>query len=315
VLGKAAGPLGVVFFLNTNFWIVGLNIRYANISSLIIFILVIIAQLLLVFFSHDLSNEFDLKDKLLNSVDSDENKEVKLTERKNRKNVDSDINDDCNRNQYDHLTDTENNTKRLSSIQLLSKAMKDVDVIFLLVSVFVEETMAHMMALLVPVVIIEKLNYSRGTVDIVFIIQLLSFSIIFIIMYLAKLNEVDSTLEGWFVGILFISGVTIVSKNFGYMLNIAILTIALTFVDVFDLNLNVFFSVSLANLVQSKYQSFMESISIEVHVLATIAGSMLVPVAAQYSTEVGCTLIVTSWVILMLTFINRQKYTNIKIKI
>ena len=51
----------LMFFQNVDIYIYGLHIRYGNINAIFIIALSIIVQLLVVFFVHDLSKEYDLK--------------------------------------------------------------------------------------------------------------------------------------------------------------------------------------------------------------------------------------------------------------
>jgi len=65
-----------------------------------------------------------------------------------------------------------------------------------------------------------------------------------------------------------------VSVKFSYAVNVFLLIMVLVFLDVAGLKVRVFLSVSLSTLVQSKHQSFMDSIRIQVNFFACLLGAI-----------------------------------------
>ena len=72
-LGHSLAPIAVISLQNINFWIGNIHITYANISGLIVLGLVMILQLLVTFYAHDLSSEYDLKGNEFNEADYHKN--------------------------------------------------------------------------------------------------------------------------------------------------------------------------------------------------------------------------------------------------
>ena len=83
IFGFSIGPVVPTIFANVDFWIGGVHIAYGNISGLIVLMLLIVLQVLIVSFSHNLSREYDLKQNneeltKMNEIDvNDENDEHK----------------------------------------------------------------------------------------------------------------------------------------------------------------------------------------------------------------------------------------------
>lgn len=61
LLGYACGPCLSIFCFKTDFWIGSIHITYANVIGPILFVICCITMVFVIFFTHDLSREYDMK--------------------------------------------------------------------------------------------------------------------------------------------------------------------------------------------------------------------------------------------------------------
>ena len=70
--GFSIGPVIPTIFEKVDFWIGGVHIAYGNISGLVVLMLLIVLQILIALFSHNLSKEYDLKQNTQESTKTNE---------------------------------------------------------------------------------------------------------------------------------------------------------------------------------------------------------------------------------------------------
>jgi len=107
----------------------------------------------------------------------------------------------------------------------------------------------------------------------------------------------------------------IVSPKLSFTLNVILLVVVQTLVEVALLKMNVFLSSILASLVQSKYQSFMESIRFTIYQTGAIVGSLIAAGSIAFLTEVYGTFIVISVIFFIMTLFKRNSLLENKIRI
>jgi len=356
--GKAAGTLLVVLFLNTNFFVGSIHIRYANISSLIIFCLTCFAQFLVLLFVHDLSKELDLKEFSIteNSLDSIKIKIINEKQTLFNQNSNSNVNgylfedsrdiaaDDEDTNiatkpfktkpvssfsediclieyndTHNILSSSKSNDEEIESeqspLQLLYKIITDIDIIFIMVSTFFGEMVIQVVVLTIPVVVIDKLNYTKETVNIIMAIQLVGFTTLVLILYFFKLSLVNNGILSWVITIAFTTCALIVSVKLTYDVNVFLLIMMLVFMDVAGLKQRVFLSVTLITLVQSKYQSFMESIRLQINFIGCLFAALLLSKFLEDFQVFHVTTLVIMVVFLFLTWYRRNTFRNLTVRI
>jgi len=353
VFGKASGTLLVALFLNTDFFLGSIHIQYANISSLIIFCLTCFAQLLVVLFVHDLSKELDLKEFSI-SENSLENIEITIINDKqallnqnsnsNAKEYqaiagnDEDTNiatrpfqtkpaasfseDIClieyNDNQ-NILSSSKINDEEIESQESLSKFLykiiTDVDILFIMASTFFGDMIFQVTVMSMAVVVIDNLDYTKETVNIIMALQLFGFLILVLILYFLKLSLVNSFILSWIMIIAYLTCTLIVSAKFSYAVNVFLLTMVLVLTDVASLKSRTFQSVSLLTLVQSKYQSFMESIRIQINLIACLFAALILPKVLEDLQVFHVTTLVIIVVFLFLTWYRRNVFRNFTVRI
>jgi len=302
VFGKAVGPVFIIFFLNTNYYIDTIHVGYDNISAVIIFVLVVLAQVLFYFVATDLSKEYDRKKEQLNDSCLKEDMIQELKE-DTAKNLNSD------------KSIKEHEIKRKSVIQLYKFILKDRDVFFIMLSSFWHWVIVQMIILVIPVIILENLHYYKSTVNIVMAAQLFSFCLMLLVLYFFKFKQVTSGLYSWILTIASLAVTIIVSPKLSFTLNVILLVVVQTLVEVALLKMNVFLSSILASLVQSKYQSFMESIRFTIYQTGAIVGSLIAAGSIVFLTEVYGTFIVISVIFFIMTLFKRNSLLENKIRI
>jgi len=273
---------------------------------LLFFCLVVLAQILVYFFATDLSKDYDLKDfDEKESTSSDDNESTSSNE--NQKFL---LKEDSNENiPANGLVKEENENlkiKKKSSKQLFKTIIEDKDVFFIIISTLCHYSTVQIIVLVVPVIILENLHYYKSTVNVVMAAQLVSFGVMLLLLYLFKFKQVTNGLYSWILTIASLAITIIVSTKLSFTLNVVLLTAVLTFMEVAVLKLHVFFATTLASIVQSRHQSFMDSIRFQTCRVGSVVGSMIAAVSMSYITEVYGILIAISVILFFVTLYKRK---------
>jgi len=204
---------------------------------------------------------------------------------------------------------------RKSPWQLFSKIFTDIDILFIMASTFFGEMIIQMTILILPVVVIDNLDYTNETVNIIMAIQLVGFLTLVLILHFLKLSLVNSGILSWILNIAFLTCALMVSVKFSYAVNVFLLILVLVFLDVAGLKVRVFLSVSLSTLVQSKHQSFMDSIRIQVNFFACLLGAIALSKALGSLQVFYVTSLVIMVVFLALTWYRRNVIRNFTVRV
>lgn len=169
-----------------------------------------------------------------------------------------------------------------------------------------------MMVLTVPVLILEKLTYSKETVNLVMAVQLVFYLLLIGILYFIKVNIVINGIIGWISSIIAITFTLVLSTNSSYAVNVVLLISIMTLIELSILKIRVFLSLSLAFMVHSRYQSFMDGLRVQISFIACIIGCLLAGVAIKYNYAMLYLLLALSIFMLLFTLYRRNVLFNLE---
>lgn len=307
---KAAGPLLVIFFLNTNFNIGPINIRYSNVSAAILFCLVSLLQVAICVFVHDISRETQYENQY---DDNEKTDKSNLSDEKIEKEVVNEFDEDHILQDDESLI---NNTNvRKSPYDLLLHVIYDFDLLFIMFSAFCEGLQTQLVVLSVPVIILERLEYSKQTVNIVMAVQLFFFLVFLAVFYFMKARADASGIIGCVANVVALCLILCMSKQLPYRLNVVLAICTLTLQEVSTLKLRVFMSASLASMVDAKYQSFLDGFRLQMIFLGSMAGGVLAGIAVRYLAQVVHFSLALSILVLILTLVKRKVFKDPRTRI
>ena len=258
----------LLFFEKVDIHIGGFHIRYGNINAIFIIVMTIIIQVLAVFYAHDLSMEYDLKQEEATQSKKSEHEEIKMVKNEERKGL-------LVENRFGHLK----NMKRLFT---------SFDVVLSYFLTFLFGYAELTMLKYIPIVVLTKLNYSIIVLNIGLLANsLLSIAIIVFLVrvYITSKSAYYACLIAFLsmivVGFLFL----LMNPTNSYTVNWILAMLVYTIFSDFYLADDVFLVCITAKLVKSDIQSFAESFRLSFkHIASVLAGLSIEIVADYYKT-------------------------------
>ena len=224
-LGHSIAPVAIISLQNINFWIGSIHITYANISGLIMLGLVMILQLLVTFYAHDLSSEYDLKE-----------------------------------NEFNEADDHKNSSS--TSISVLKDIFTNWQTLLMIVLTLVSVVPSLVRAL--PVFILEILHYSESVVNMSFAFFSAISIVIALVLVTHKVSAEGSYYLGTLslIALMLISPIMLtLSMNFrNHGADITLLAFMIILMSLFRLGETMFAQITLAKLTRSSNQTYVESI-------------------------------------------------------
>ena len=259
----------LIFFDKVDIHIGGFHIQYGNINAIFIIVMTIITQILAVFYAHDLSMEYDLKQEEATQSKKSEYEEIKMVKNEEeRKGL-------LVEHRFGHLK----NMKRLFT---------SFDVVLSYFLTFLFGYAELTMLKYIPIVVLTKLNYSIIVLNIGLLANsLLSIAIIVFLVrvYITSKSAYYACLIAFLsmivVGFLFL----LMNPTNSYTVNWILAMLVYTIFSVFYLADDVFLVCITAKLVKSDIQSFAESFRLSFkHIASVLAGLSIEIVADYYKT-------------------------------
>ena len=259
----------LIFFDKVDIHIGGFHIQYGNINAIFIIVMTIITQVLAVFYAHDLSMEYDLKQEEATQSKKSEYEEIKMVKNEEeRKGL-------LVEHRFGHLK----NMKRLFT---------SFDVVLSYFLTFLFGYAELTMLKYIPIVVLTKLNYSIIVLNIGLLANsLLSIAIIVFLVRVCITSKsayyacLIAFLSMIVVGFLFL----LMNPTNSYTVNWILAMLVYTIFSVFYLADDVFLVCITAKLVKSDIQSFAESFRLSFkHIASVLAGLSIEIVADYYKT-------------------------------
>jgi len=210
---------------------------------------------------------------------------------------------------------TPNKLQIKTAKQLGESFLKDKHMVFLFLSAFLQGVISQMIFSAIPIIIIENLHYFKSTVNVVMALQLLGFAIMLSILYFIKMERVMNGVIGWILNITSLATTIVISKHFSFTVNVVLLICILIFIEVSIIKIRVFVVTSLATFVDSRYQSFANSIRVQTSYIGIIVGSLVASSSAKYVKEYFGTFLVLITIFLFVTINKRNILGNNKIRV
>ena len=244
----------------------GFHIQYGNINAIFIIVMTIIIQVLAVFYAHDLSMEYDLKQEEATQSKKSEYEEIKMVKNEEeRKGL-------LVGHRFGHLK----NMKRLFT-------SFDVVLSYFLTFLFGYAELTMLKYILT--VVLTKLNYSIIVLNIGLLANsLLSIAIIVFLVrvYITSKSAYYACLIAFLsmivVGFLFL----LMNSTNSYTVNWILAMLVYTIFSVFYLADDVFLVCITAKLVKSDIQSFAESFRLSFKHIASILAGLSIEIVADY---------------------------------
>ena len=264
-LGYSLAPIAVISLQSVNLWVGSIHITYANITSLIVLGLVMIQQLLVTLFAHDLSSEYDLKEKEFNEEDVHKNPSA-------------------------------------TSVAVMKDIFTHWQTMLMIVLTFVSVAPSLVPAL--PVFIMEILQYSESVVNMSFAVLGVTSIIIALVLVTQKISPIGSYYLGTlsFLALMFISPImlTLLMNVPNHCVDITLLAFIVILMSLFRLGETMFTHITLAKLTRSSNQTYVESIR---QIARTIGDFMGVLLTVHYMSNLLTFCLITSIVSSLLVFI------------
>ena len=255
----------LLFFEKVDIHIGGFHIQYGNINAIFIIVMTIIIQVLAVFYAHDLSMEYDLKQEEATQSKKSEYEEIKMVKNEERKGL-------LVENRFGHLK----NMKRLFT---------SFDVVLSYFLTFLFGYAELTMLKYIPIVVLTKLNYSIIVLNIGLLANsLLSIAIIVFLVrvYVTSKSAYYACLIAFLsmivVGFLFL----LMNPTNSYTVNWILAMLVYSMFSVFYLADDVFLVCITAKLVKSDIQSFAESFTLSFKHIASILAGLSIEIVADY---------------------------------
>ena len=250
-LGLCPTVVILMVFQNVDIYICGLHIRYGNINTTFIIALSAIAQLLAVFFVHDLSKEYDLKQiETMNTLGKDELRH-----------------------------------KRLGCTDKIRRLFSSLDVILSYYLTFLFGYAEITMLKYIPIIILTKLSYSVNFLNIGLLIT--SLSCVIIIGIVIKMNIttkvayaicITAFLAMIINGIIFL----FMKPTNTYQTNWILAILVYMCFSIFYLADEVYLVCIVAKLVKSDIQGFAESFRLSCKHISSVLAGISIEVVARY---------------------------------
>ena len=255
----------LLFFEKVDIHIGGFHIRYGNINAIFIIVMTIIIQVLAVFYAHDLSMEYDLKQEEATQSKKSEYEEIKMVKNEERKGL-------LVENRFGHLK----NMKRLFT---------SFDVVLSYFLTFLFGYAELTMLKYIPIVVLTKLNYSIIVLNIGLLANsLLSIAIIVFLVrvYVTSKSAYYACLIAFLsmivVGFLFL----LMNPTNSYTVNWILAMLVYSMFSVFYLADDVFLVCITTKLVKSDIQSFAESFRLSFKHIVSILAGLSIEIVADY---------------------------------
>ena len=279
-VGLCPTSIILIFFGKIDINVGGLHIQYGNISSIFLIALAIIIQALTVFYVHDLSKEYDLKQEEVEKV---ENSQSLLKE------------------------ETPNHVKKLQRLF----ASFDVVLSYCLALIFGYAEVS--MLKYIPVVILTKLGYSVAVLNIgLFLQSLMSIGVIVVIVRVSINSKtayyicIVAFLAMIIMGFVFM----LLKPTNTYTINWILAMLVYILFSVFYLAEDVFLLCITAKLVKSDIQSFAESFRMSCRSLALMLAGLSIDMIVHYYSIFYLTLSVLILILLGLMVYRRGTLQN-----
>ena len=242
LLGYSLAPVLVILLQRSNFWIGNIHITYANVTGVVILGFVILLQVLIILFAHNLSAEYDLKG---NEPDEEEL----------------------------------NRSSSSTSLGILKDIFTHRETFLVIAYTFAMELPCLLRAL--PVFIISIIHYEESFVNMVVgLYGAITIIISMVLITIRILSPEVSYYLGNFslLALMFISPIMLTLSmnipNYGVNITLLILTVALT--ALYYMGDNLFTQVTMIKLTRSSNQSYVESIRQIVKRIGDIIGSLII---------------------------------------
>ena len=278
-LGMVAGPLITACFLNIDIRIGGFHIKYENISGWLLLIGTVIAQIGVIFFSYDLSREFDLKDDII--ALEDETKMFIQTAVVGISNP-SDLNAKEIKpiHNFNKALETDLKGKELkyreSWFVVLYNVIITFDPIVLLTMTFYANYFEIAVYRLLPIIIIEQLKYPKSAVIVSFAVLTGFAVLIILVLCMIKIRAKGMLIIGIssLVAMVMVAvSLELISPDYPNGVNDVLILIVVASIGFFMNCEAIFINVVLGKIIFSRNQSFVEGIKITVLRLGSITGS------------------------------------------
>ena len=273
LLGYSLAPALMLYLQRTNFWMGNIHITYANVTGVVILGFVILLQVLIILFAHNLSAEYDLK--------GNEPSGAEL-----------------------------NRSSSSTSLSILKDIFTHRETFLVIAYTFAMELPCLLRAL--PVFIISILHYEESFVNMVVgLFGAITIIIAMVMITIRILSPEVSYYLGNFslLALMFISPILLTLSmnipNYGVNIILLILTVALT--ALYYLGDNLFTQVTMIKFTRSSNQCYVESIRQIVKRMGDIIGSLII-VSAMYNLLQFC-LISSAVAALFIFLLARQSET------
>ena len=273
LLGFSLAPALVIFLQRTNFWIGTIHITYANVTGVVILGFVILLQVLIILFAHNLSAEYDLK--------GNEPSEVEL-----------------------------NRSSSSTSLGILKDIFTHRETFLMIAYTFAMELPCLLRAL--PVFIISIIHYEESFVNMVVGLYGAITIIISMVLITNRIisPEVSYYLGNFsLLALMFISPIMLtLSMNIpNYGVNVTLLILTAVLKALYYLGDHLFTQVTMIKLARSSNQCYVESIRQIAKRMGNIIGSLII-VSAVYNLLQFC-LILSAVAVLFIFLLARQSDT------
>ena len=265
-VGLCPTVLILIFFEKVDINIGGFHIQYGNINAIFIIVMTIIIQVLAVFFAHDLSKEYDLKQEEAKDSKKSEYEEIKM------------VKNDDERKRL--LVD-----KRPGHFENMKRLFTSFDVVLSYFLTFLFGYAELTMLKYIPVVIITKLDYSIIVLNIGLLansLMSIAFIVFIVRVYITSKSAYYVCLVAFLsmivVGFLFL----LMNSTNSYTVNWILAMLLYTIFSVFYLVDDVFLVCITAKLVKSDIQSFAESFRLSFKHIASILAGLSIEMVADY---------------------------------
>lgn len=264
VFGYGFGPLISIFFTKVNFWIGWIHITYANVIGPVLFLVNLALLFAVIFFSYDLSREYDMK-----SHTNGKNKERK-----------------------DYLVGSE------STVDILKRIVQNTDTLLIVtISVFFG-IVDQLMCRVLPVLIIDELHFSYTFLNASFI----GFSVFNTILIIVLVYWKISDKQVYYIGIISVISITVTTtlllSIYHKIGNVTTwyVWVLLTVINlvIFHLSDQAFGVVLCAKLAFSCNQGFLEGIRTFAVQSGRIIGGVLIDMYYDYMNEFYCIINIVS---------------------
>ena len=254
-LGLCPTSITLIFFEKVDINIGGLHIQYGNICSLFLITMAIIIQVLAVFYVHDLSKEYDLKQEEVEKVEDRDAKKALLKEQ---------------------------SPTHIEKVRRLFTSF-DVVLSYSLAMIFGYAEVA--MLKYIPIVILTKLDYSITVLNIGLCVNSLMSIVIMVVIVRVSITSktayyicIVSFLSMIIVGFLF----TLMKPTNTYTINWVLFLLVYILFSVFYLAEDVFLICITAKLVKSDIQSFAESFRLSCRTVALMLAGLSIEMIAKH---------------------------------